>query len=226
MSRILALAAHEVVQWMHPRPPRPEDTLGRAVGKAIDSALSQFSYESAVGKRPTVASAARLGRTILDEELEGAEVEVLESDRKAATAELEGVIQAFRRSGLLGTTRPKTRLILIDGRVGVFAQPDYWDGKGRIYEMKSYSADPTFPDINLQLQLFQLAFPGFETILACFDRKRSPVPYLPRLIPPISPADGSTVLRAALECGLAHGTEKVTEFLDNPIIPYELPPGT
>jgi hypothetical protein len=223
LSTIRTLAAHQVVQFTHPRPIREEDRIGLATGKAIDGALSQFSHEFSRGHRPTASAALRLASQILHDELLEAEAELGASDREKIEAQMAGVLQAFRRSPLFGLARPRSRLILIGEEVGIYAQPDFWDGRLRFYEMKSYRAIPHPPDVELQLQLFRLAFPGFEAYLACFERRSLPVETTLELLPKLTESEAADVLRLAYELGLEHGVPKVAEYLDASTIRYPKP---
>jgi hypothetical protein len=222
MTTVRTLAAYEVVQAAFPRPVTEKDELGMAVGKAIDGTLSRCSYEFAQSRRPTRAAMNRLAAEILDEELADAGLPLAPGERERQLATVDAVLQAFRRSEVMGLTRPRSRMILIDGAVGVYAQPDFWNGRDRIYEMKSYHATPVPPDIRLQVQLFQCAFPGFRTFLAWFDRHSSPVTTTIDEVPPLDRTEGESALRLAFRQGVERGVEKVLEHMDVPTVRYSL----
>ncbi len=186
MTTVRTVAAHEVVRATFPRPVTEKDEIGMAVGKAIDGALSQYSHEFAQGRRPSRTAMNRVATDILDEELRDADLDLAADERERHCAAIGSVLQAFRQSEVMGLPRPKSRLILINERVGVYAQPDYWDGRGRFYEMKSYHADPIPPDVRLQVDLFQCAFPKFRAYLAWFDRHATPVSTTIQEISPLS----------------------------------------
>jgi hypothetical protein len=222
MTTIKTVAAHEVVRAACPRPVTEKDEIGMAVGKAIDATLSRYSYEFAQSRRPTGTAMRALAAEIFDEEIGDAGIELPPGERDRHLTAVAAVLQSFRRSELMGLARPRSRLILINGAVGVYAQPDFWDGRGKIYEMKSYHAVPTPPDIRLQVQLFQCAFPGFRTFLAWFDRHADPVtPTVEEVPPPEAPAV-EEVLRLAYRTGLEVGVDKVLEYMDSPTIPYSV----
>ncbi|MCI4343109.1 MAG: hypothetical protein L3J92_03215 [Thermoplasmata archaeon] len=222
MTTVKTVAAHEVVQGAYPRPVTAADEIGMAVGKAIDETLSRYSYEFAQSRKPTRAAMNRLAAEILDGELADADVQLPPADRDRELASISGVLQAFRNSEVMGLSRPRSRIILIDGRVGIYAQPDYWDGRDRFYEMKSYHTVPTPPDVRLQLRLFQCAFPKFRAFLACFDRHATPVTTTIERVPELDPATLQEVLRLAYRTGLEKGADKVLEYVDNPIVRYSL----
>jgi len=228
MTTVKTVAAHQVVQATYPRPVTEKDEIGMAVGKAIDETLSRYSHEFAQSRRPTRTAMVRLAAATLDEELANADVELAAADRERHLAAISAVLHAFRNSEVMGLARPRSRIILINGQVGIYAQPDYWDGHGRFYEMKSYHANPTPPDVQLQLRLFQCAFPNFRAFLASFDRHATPVTTTIEEIPPLDPPRVEEVLRLALRIGLEQGTEKVLEYVDNPIVRYSVvePAGT
>ncbi|MCI4327047.1 MAG: helix-turn-helix domain-containing protein [Thermoplasmata archaeon] len=225
MTTIRIVAAHEVVRAAFPRPVTERDEVAMAVGKAIDGSLSRYSYDFAQGRRPTRTAMNRLAEEILDDELAGAGVEIPPDDRARELVAVSAVLQAFRRSEVMGLTRPRSRLILINGEVGVYAQPDFWDGKGRIYEMKSYHAVPTPPDIQLQVELFQCAFPGFRAFLAWFDRHATPVTTTIDEVPELRSEELERTLRLAYRTSSELGVPKVLEFIDAPTIPYTILPG-
>ncbi len=223
MTAVRTVAAHEIVQAAYPRPVTERDEIGMAVGKAIDETLSRYSHEFSQARRPTLTSMSRLATEILDRELADADAQLTSKDRDQQLSEVFGVLQAFRRSEVMGLTRPRSRMILINERVGVYAQPDYWNGRDRFYEMKSYHASPMPPDVQLQLQLFQCAFPSFRAFLACFDRHATPVTATIESIPPLEREATDEVLKLAYRTGLEKGTEKVLEYIDNPIVRYSIP---
>jgi hypothetical protein len=222
MPRVRTVAAHEVVRSAFPRPVTERDEIGMAAGKGIDSALTEFSHQFREGRRPTLSAVDRRAAEILDEELEAAMVQITPEDRAKQLAEISGVLRAFRTSELIGLPRPRSRLILIDEAFGIYAQPDYWNGRDRFYEMKSYHAEPVPPDVMLQLRLFQLAFPGFSSVLAEFDRHSAPVEVRLRTIPGIEVEESTRVLRIAREVARATGQEKTLEYVENPVVRYTL----
>jgi len=222
MTTVKTVAAHEVVRATYPRPITEKDEIGMAAGKAIDETLSRYSYEFAQSRHPTRTAMNRLAAETLDEELANADVQLTPEDRERQLAAISAVLQAFRQSEVMGMARPRSRLILINGRVGIYAQPDYWDGRERIYEMKSYHASPMPPDVRLQLHLFQLAFPKFRAFLACFDRHATPVATSIEEIPALELAAAEEVLRLALRVALEQGTEKVLEYVHHPTVRYSV----
>ena len=221
---VKTVAAYEVVQTVYPREVTERDELGMAVGKAIDETLSRFSHEFSQGRRPTLTAMNRLATEVLDRELADADLALTPADRKVQLSAVSGVLQAFRRSEVMGLARPRSRLVLINGEVGVYAQPDYWNGRDRFYEMKSYLARPTPPDVELQLRLFQLAFPGFRAFLACFDRHATPVVTAIEEAPPLAPDVAEAVLKVAYRTGREKGVDKVLEYIDNPVVRYAVAP--
>ena len=222
MTTVRTIATHEVVSAAYPRPVTERDEIGMAVGKAIDESLSRWSYEFGRGHRPTATSMRRFAAEILDRELADADLSLHPSDRAQQLAAIAGVLQAFRNTEVMGLSRPRSRLVLIDERVGVYAQPDFWDGRDRFYEMKSYYSHPPPPDVILQVQLFQCAFPGFRAYLACFDRHSLPtVPHIERL-PDLDAETRERVLGLAYRTGLEKGSEKVLEYIDSPTVRYSL----
>ncbi len=223
MTVIRTVATHEIVQAVYPRAPTERDRVGMAVGKAIDGAMARFSHEAARGWRPTARAINALAESILDEELVEVDLELPPEERTRALATVAEVLRVFRKSELFGLPRPRTRLILIQGEVGVYAQPYYWYGRARIIEMKSYRAWPPSPEVALQLDLFQLAFPGFDEFLACFDRHASPVTATLDRVPAVSETRREELLRTAHRIGLAQGREKVLEYIDSQAVRYVLP---
>jgi hypothetical protein len=222
MTTVRTIATHDVVSNIYPRPVTEKDEIGMAAGKAIDEALSRFSYEFSQSRRPTFTAMGRWATELLDSELADADVQLSAGQRDQQLAEIFGVLRAFRNSELMGLTRPRSRMILINEEIGVYAQPDYWDGKDRFYEMKSYQASPVPADVRLQIQLFQCAFPGFRAFLACFDRHATPVTTSIEPVAPLEPATVDEVLKLAFRIGVEKGTPKVLEYVDNPAVRYSI----
>lgn len=225
MTVVKTVAAHDIVEAVFPRPVTERDEIGIAIGKAIDGTLSRYSHEFAEGRRPSATSMDRAAAELLDTELEEADVQLPVSDRSALLAQASGVLRAFRRSEVMGMRRPRSRLVLIGGSAGFYAQPDYWNGRDRFYEMKSYLAIPPPPAVELQMRLFQLAFPQLRAFLACFDRHALPVSTHLAEFPALTSEEAGTLLRTADRTAREHGQEKVLEYVDNPIVNYPLPPG-
>lgn len=190
------------------------------VGKVVDATLSRYSHEYDRGRRPTLAAMNRFTSDLLDGELRDIDLPIATQDRSRVLGQVAAVLQAFRKTEVVGMSRPRSRLVLINDRVGVYTQPDYWDRKSRFYEMKSYRAVPPPPDVRLQLRLFQLGFVGFDAFLLCVDRHSTPpeVSFTP--IPPLTPEERSETLRDALRTGSELGIEKVLEYIDSPVIRY------
>ncbi|MGD0588142.1 MAG: hypothetical protein ABSA63_05040 [Thermoplasmata archaeon] len=222
MTKVKTIATHEVISAAYPREVTERDEIGMAAGKAIDETLSQWSYEFSQSRRLTFTSMNRLASQRLDQELADADVQLTPTDRERQLSEISAVLQAFRKSEIMGLSRPKSRLILINESVGVYAQPDYWNGRDRFYEMKSYYANPTPPDVNLQIQLFQCAFPGFEAYLASFDRHSKPVVTRVELVAPLEKTRTEEILRLAYRTGVDLGNEKVLEYIDSPTVRYSI----
>jgi hypothetical protein len=222
MTEVRTLTTHEIVRLTYPRPVSEKDELGMAVGKAIDVALSRYSHEFSQGRRPAASAMYKFAISTLDEELNDIDLVLDVGQRQTALNQLSGVLRAFRSSEIFGLPRPRTRMILINDRVGVYAQPDYWDGRGRFYEMKSYRAIPPPPDVDLQLRIFQLAFAGFEARLICFNRHSTPVEVVSDQVPPITTHQTEQILGTAYWLGLESGTDKVLEYIDTPAVRYSL----
>ncbi len=224
MTTLRTIAVHEVVQRAYPRPPATEqDEVAMAVGKAIDGALAHFGHLVRQGRKPGAAAVRELAASLLDEGLAEAAVEVPPAEREKILAQFRAVLQAYRQSEIFGLARPRTRVLRIDGRVGVYAQPDYWDGRGRFFEMKSYPAIPPRPDTAMQLRLFQLAFPNFEAVLVCINRHSRPVQTTSAVIPRPSAEESAAALRLAYDLGVEFGQEKVAEYVEGPFVDYALP---
>ncbi len=225
MTEILTIPAHDVVARVHPRPPPTEaDEVAMAVGRVIDEVLAEFGHRIRSGHRWSATAIRAAATDGLDRALEEASGEVPALDRQRQAERIVEVVQAYRTSPLFGLARPKTRMILIGDRVGVYAQPDFWDGRSRIFELKSYRAIPPPPDVALQLRLFQLAYPGFEAHLVCLDRHASPVAVSSAVVPPPTDEDARATLRTAYDLGRQFGVPKVYEYLDTPIVRVPLPP--
>jgi hypothetical protein len=222
MTVVRTVATHEVVQRTYPRPATEKDEFAMAVGKAIDGALSRYSHEFSRGRKPTATSMNRFAADVLKESLRDADVTVPTDQHEKVLTQIAGVLQAFRRSEVFGLARPRTRLVLIDERVGVYAQPDYWDGKSRFFEMKSYDAIPMPREVELQMRMFQLAYPGFSSYLISFNRHVTPVETRLTAIPPPTAQEVGDALTLAYQAGMDLGQDKVLEYIDNPIVRYRL----
>ncbi len=223
MTTVRTVAAHQIVADRFPKPPREEDALAIASGAAVDHAVSQFAYGTRLGRRPSLEGTANEGMRRFDEVLAENPGAADEAGRAEVRRQVEGTLRAYRKSPLVGLPRPPSRIVLIGTRFGYYAQPDFWDGRSRFFEMKSYAAAPTKPDLKLQLSLFQLAFPGLEAILVCFDRRSDPVPMTLASLPSPSPEDERALLGLASEVIGRLGEEKVLEYVRAPAVHYSMP---
>lgn len=226
MTTVRVLAAHDLVEARFPREPARRDPLALAVGSAIDSSLSQLSHEGSLGRRPTLSAMQRFGAERLEELLDEVEEPPSPEVRARMLEEILGCLRAFRASELMGLPRPRSRLVLVAERAGYFAQPDFWDRRARFFEMKSFRAIPPPPEILLQLQLFQLAFPGGTGTLVCFDRHATPVTTSKWEVPPLGDGEASSLLAFAHSKAAETGEEKVLEYIDHPIVRYAPPPAS
>jgi hypothetical protein len=224
MTLVRTIAVHEIVRDVFPRPPPEEkDQVAMAVGKAIDGTVADLGFQLRQGRRPTASGLDELARSLLEDALAENAVALAPAEREATLARVREVVRAYRRSPIAGLARPKTRVCLIDREVGVYAQPDFWDGRARIFELKSYLAVPPPPDVGLQLRLFQLAYPGFETVLVCLNRHAHPVETTSYVVPPPTPEETADALRLAFEVGQRLGRPKVLEYVEGPFVAYPRP---
>jgi len=227
MSTLKVLATHQIVQRLHPRPVTEKDERAMIAGRVLDATLARLSHEARTGRRPTATALLAGAESLYEEELAEADLDTDAATRQRLREQVAAVLKAFRGSPLFGLARPRSRLVVINDRVGVYVQPDYWDGRARIYEMKSYAPVPIPPDVRTQLRYFQLGFPGFETVLVGLNRHRIPVPVTQERVPPPTPEETEAALRDALRIGLEVGEPKVRAYLDNPAVAYtvsEAPP--
>ncbi len=225
VETIRVLAAHQVVSDAFPREEREEDLWGRAAGLAVDSAMSDFAHGVRQGRRPSVARTVEVAMARFDDAVAEAGAEPDATRRAAALEQAEAVLRAYRNSPIVGLPRPRSRLVVVGGEVGMYAQPDFWDGRSRFFEVKSYRATPDRPELALQLRLFQLAFPGFEATLVAFDRFARPVAVLTSSVPPLREDDREPALRRVLDCGRRLGEPKVAHYLTADRIDYPAPAG-
>jgi hypothetical protein len=223
VTQIRTVPVHEIVKQTYPRPVREGDELAMAIGRAIDGTLSRIGHEARIGRRLSGASSRSLATELLDGALEEAAIELPALEHERTLFQIDRVVESFRHSEIFGLDRPRTRVILIDNSVGVYAQPDYWDGRSRIIEMKSYLAIPPPPDIALQLRLFQLAFPQFECTLFCLNRHTVPVDTARLSVRPPTAEESVEALRLACSVAAEHGESKVLEYMQGPFVPYSLP---
>ncbi len=224
MTTIRTVAVHEVVRAAYPRPEAPLPELGQVVGRVIDATVSQLSHEVRLRRKPTAGATARWAAERLAEGLRDADLAPDPAERDRLLAGIRGVLAAFRASELAGLPRPRSRLVRIGDDVGVYAQPDFWDGRARFFEMKTYRVEPIPPDVRFQVELFQLAFPGLAAWLIAFDRHASPVTTTRRQFPALSPERTADLLRYAHAVATRTGAEKVLEWVDVPVVNYPLPP--
>jgi hypothetical protein len=225
VTTIRTLPAHEVVRRTFPRAePTESELVAMAIGKVTDTTLSQVGHQIRMGRRPTAGGVQSMAASLLRDTLEEAAVAVPSAESERIVAQVVRVVQAYRKSVIAGLPRPKTRVIVIGESVGIYAQPDYWDGRARFFEMKSYPAKPTAPEVALQLRIFQLAFPTLEAVLVCLNRHTDPVETTSVAVPPPTAEEANAVLRTAFRLATEFGQAKVLEYVEGPFVRYPLPP--
>lgn len=222
---IRTLATHEVVRSLFPRPVTEIDARAMIAGKVIDTTLARCSHEARIGRRPTATALLASASELYEEEVEVAGLDPDPVDRQRTLDQVQAVLKAFRASPLFGLARPRTRWVLVNGEVGLYAQPDYWDGRSTIYEMKSYRPVPVPPDVACQLRCFQLAYPGFSTVLVGLERRKFPVETSIVPVEPSNEPERGEILRAILRIGRVSGLPKVAAYLGPPAASYQVPEG-
>lgn len=225
MTTIRAVAAHEIVRQAFPRPePVERERVAIAVGRAIDGTVSDCGHQLRIGRRPTASALGAVAAHILSDAFSELQVQPSAEEEQALLEVIARVVQAYRKSVIAGLPRPKSRLVVLDGTFGYYAQPDCWDGKSRFYEMKSFRAVPPPPDVLLQVRLFQLAFPNLEAVVIGFDRHSNPVQTLAATVPPPSEVETEATLTLARDTAERLGKDKVLEYVDSPQVHYRLAP--
>lgn len=221
MTTVKTLAVHAIVRATYPRPPPTDaDQLAMATGHAIDAACAELGHRLRSGRRLPRSALLEIAARDLTDRLDEAGLSITDAERAPLLATISEVLQAYRESPIAGLARPRSRVLLIDGVVAVYAQPDFWDGRSRIYEMKSYAAIPPPPDVALQIRFFQLAFPRFEATLVCLDRHVRPPRTLVATLPPPTSEETQQALRLARDVTEREGIPKVLEYIEGPFVSY------
>ena len=223
MTTVRTIATHQVVQRVYPRPVTEQDERAMLAGRIIDTTVSRCSHEARIGRRPTTTALLAEAEAAYDDGLAEASLDDLPAERSQALAQVAGVLKAFRASPLYGLPRPRSRFVLVNDEVGMYAQPDFWDGRARFFEMKSYRPAPVPPEVALQIECFQLAFPGLEAVLIGFDRHHLPVTTSVQTMPALTPDRRIQVLAEVLVTGRELGEPKVLEYLGAPAAAYVVP---
>lgn len=145
------------------------------LGKCLDETVTQMNYYSYKSefKRNISLNAMKSFAVMLNSELIKNNIILDNKDKKNYYAMGWRFINAFKKSELYENTllRDRTRLIIINDEAGIYAQPDFVDYYNEImYEMKSFSLKPVPKYVKMQVKIFQLAYPGFESKLIAFPR--------------------------------------------------------
>ncbi len=151
------------------------DTINMILGKCLDETVTQMNYYNyrSEFKRNISMNAMKGFAFMLNSELTKNSIVLNNNDKKNYYAMGWRFINAFKKSELYENSllRDRTRLIIINGEVGIYAQPDFVDYIHEImYEMKSFSLKPVPEYVRVQVKIFQLAYPDFISKLIAFPR--------------------------------------------------------
>ncbi len=151
------------------------DSINMVLGKCLDETVTQMNYYSYKSEfsRNISLKAMKSFAFMLNSELIKNNIVLNNADKKIYYAMGWRFINAFKKSEVYKNNllRDKTRLIIINNSAGIYAQPDFVDYYNEImYEMKSFSLKPIPEYVKIQVKIFQLAYPDFESKLIAFPR--------------------------------------------------------
>ncbi len=145
------------------------------LGKCLDETVSKmnyYNYKFQINRNISL-KALKSYTAFLKSEFEINDIVVDKSEMRKYYAMGWKFINAFKKSVLYENMllRDRTRIIIINDEVGIYAQPDFVDyEKEVIYEMKSFSLKPLPEYVRKQVRVFQLAYPKFNTVIIGFPR--------------------------------------------------------
>ncbi|AAT43067.1 hypothetical protein [Picrophilus oshimae] len=145
----------------------------RILGKCLDDVVSGMVYYSGYIKRDISLKAIKKFIAEFKSETKSNELKIENMDFYINTA--WRFIHAFKGSEIYKNRfmKEKTRLIVINGDAGVYAQPDFIDYNNKtFYEMKSFSVRPAPLYVIKQVRIFQLAYPDFKSYIIGIPRDK------------------------------------------------------
>lgn len=173
-------------------------------GSIFDKAMVKMNYYYKRGVNDFLEAALKYISSTLDDEAAMLGIQLMQNQRNNILSRGRAMLDAFKSTPAFGLLRPKTRLIVIDDLVGIYVQPDFYDGEN-IYEVKTF--DPRGVNyVKYQVRLFQLGYPGSKAILIGFDKATNKPIIL--TIDPINDMDKNEILRNALSYGLINGIDE------------------
>ncbi len=173
-------------------------------GSIFDKATVKMNYYYKRGVNDFLEAALKYISSTLDDEAAMLGIQLMQNQRNNILSRGRAMLDAFKSTPAFGLLRPKTRLIVIDDLVGIYVQPDFYDGEN-IYEVKTF--DPRGVNyVKYQVRLFQLGYPGSKAILVGFDKATNKPIIL--TIDPINEMDKNEILRHALSYGLINGIDE------------------
>jgi hypothetical protein len=173
-------------------------------GSVFDKAMVKMNYYYKRGVDDFLEAALKYMSLILDHEAAILGIKLMPDQRDNILSRGKAMLDAFKSTPAFGLLRPKTRLVVIDDLVGVYVQPDFYDGE-TIYEVKTF--DPRGVNyVKYQVKLFQLGYPGSKAILIGFDKATNKPIIL--TIDPINDVDKNELMKQALAFGLINGAEE------------------
>jgi len=164
LRRLKVFAAHELINEKFKL---GGDAVSLAFGLAFDRAIANLNYyeyrTGGLGRRLVWKALRHFTWEFSRLAPEGVEV-------RQYAAKAWRMICAFRKTPAYGVLRDKTRAVVVDGEVAMYAQPDFADDfENVIYEVKSYELDGVWLEASrYQVRLFQLAYPDHAACLIGF----------------------------------------------------------
>ncbi len=180
----------------------------RIFGKCLDDVVSGMVYYSRYIKRDISLKAIRKFVAEFKNEMNINSVNIDNINIYIESA--WRFIHAFKTSDIYKNRfmKDRTRLIIINGDVGIYAQPDFVNYDDKIfYEMKSFSVRPVPLYVIKQVRIFQLAYPDFESYLIGIPRDKRYIKIQKILVNRSSEKTKKMLLRSLYEYAIKNGRD-------------------
>ncbi len=193
--------------WMIVKSLFSDELRGTAIdvlfGSAFDKAMVKMNYYYRRGVDNYLEAAVNYMSLAMKEEAARMGIKLSSEDEGRMIERGGRMLEAFQRTPAFGLLRPKTGLVVIDESIGMYVQPDFYDGDS-IYEVKSFNPAKT-RYAYYQVRLFQLGYPDSEAVLVGFDGEALD-PIIIR-INKMDEEDRNGIVRDVAEFGSSNGIE-------------------
>jgi hypothetical protein len=197
---IKTLPSYSLVNYKYPI--TEDNPIGIAFGYAFDRALLECNYHGW-----SVASTLQYFKGEFLRMMNGYSNSITQEQLQQILQQASMMILAYKQTPIYKQSllRPKTRVVVINDKIGVYMQPDFYDPcSDTFYEVKSYPLrkdEYMFKRLCYQVKLYQLAYPKSKAVAVgfCNGNNGSNSGYELLELPSLTPREKLQLLQEIME---------------------------